>query len=195
MKYTILFICLLLYSSFVLSQKEQHETVFEADSTWGKEIIKFPLGFARGIKYEGFEDIRFAKGWKNKENPEFWTYVFAWHIKGIKKQSAELLEKHITMYFDGISRPDNNDTRVFPMATVLFIENEEANNETDYIGKLRIYDRFNTKDMISLYCRVKTYYCKAKDTSTIVFKFSHRPFKDAVWQKFKKVKLVNGCEG
>ena len=189
MKNTILGISFLLCSLAGFGQSDQSLTVFEADSSWFKEIIEFPFGFAREIAYEGFADIRFAKGWAKKVSTDFWTYTYAWHVKGVKKQSVELLEKHLAMYFNGLSRPDNNDTRIFPMTTVLFLKNEATNKEVDYLGKIRLYDRFHTKDMLTLYSRVKTHYCEANNTSTIVFRFSAKPFAHDVWQKFNEVKL------
>ncbi len=189
MKNTILSISFLLCSLTGFSQSDQSLTVFEADSTWFKEIIEFPFGFAREIKYEGFADIRFAKGWAKKESPEFWTYTYAWHVKDIHKQSAELLETHLTLYFNGLTLPHDNDVQKKPEATVLFLKNENTSEEADYMGKIRLYDRFHTKDLITLYCRVKTYYCETNNTSTIVFRFSPKPFEHTVWQKFNEVKV------
>ena len=93
----LLFFCILSYS-----QEEESLEVFTTDSTWVKEIIKFPISFAQDIKYEGFEDLRFPQGWSNQESPNFWSYVWAWSINGIEKPSESDLEKNVQLYFDGL---------------------------------------------------------------------------------------------
>lgn len=189
MKNYIILLLILSYSTSIFCQKEEHLEILIADSTWNKETLKMPLSFAKDINYEGFEDIRFAEGWAKNESPEFWTYTFAWHIKGIQKQTTENLEKHIKLYFDGLMLPPNNDEQKLPEALVLFIENENSNLEADFIGKIKTYDRFHTKKPITLNCTVKSIYCEVKNTSTIVFRISPQALGNAIWKKFEDIKL------
>ncbi len=191
-KNTILII-LFLNTVTVFSQVENNVEILKADSTWTKEKLKMPLGFAQDIKYEGIEDIRFAKGWSKKDSPGFWTYTFAWYIKGIQKQTVENLERHLKLYFDGLMLPANNEEQKLPGATVLFIDN--PNDSSSFIGKVKTYDRFHTQEVISLNCTVKRYYCETKNTSTVMFRFSIKPFEDDIWNKLKQVKVIDSlCE-
>jgi len=68
--------------------EEKHLEVLQTDSTWTKEIIKFPLGFAQEIKFEGFEDLRFPSGWAKQDSPDFWSYVWAWSINDVEGLTA-----------------------------------------------------------------------------------------------------------
>ncbi len=102
MKNIVIIISLLLHSITIFGQEEQILEVFKTDSTWTKEFIKFPIGFAPDINYEGYEDLRFAEGWAKKDSPEFWSYIFAWHINGNQEQTVEKLETNLKLYFNGL---------------------------------------------------------------------------------------------
>ena len=189
----IILITLFLNTVTVFSQAENETEILKADSTWRKELLKMPLSFAPEINYEGIEDVRFAEGWSKKDSPGFWTYAFVWYIKGNQKQTIENLERHLKLYFDGLMLPANHEEQNISGATVLFIEN--PNDGSSFIGKVKTYDRFHTQEVISLNCTVKSYYCETKDMSTVVFRFSIKPFEDDIWDKLKQVKVNDGlCE-
>lgn len=169
---------------------EQERGVLESDSTWLKEIIHFPIGFAPEIAYEGYEDLRFAKNWRDKNHEDFWCYMFVWHVKNSQELSAEDLEQQMKFYYDGLMRAVNKqkDFEV-PETIVHFIKNEGDTANTDFIGKLQVHDSFNTEAMITLNVRVKTYYCEDSKTSDIVFKISPQNFNHNIWETYKDIKL------
>jgi len=188
MKNSIITILLLWCISLSYSQEENALGVLESDTTWTKEIIKFPIGFAPEIKYEGYEDLRFAKQWRDQSHEDFWCYMFAWHIKTKEKQTVKSLETNIKFYYDGIMKAVNKkkDFQV-PETTVLFVKTEGQNLEHDFIGKIRVYDSFNSETMITLNVKVKTYYCEDKDLSTIVFKLSPQDFNQEIWKRYNSI--------
>lgn len=196
MKNKIFTIAFLLYTIIALGQEEKALGVLESDTTWLKEIIKFPINFAPEINYtEGYEDLRFAKKWRSTTHEDFWCYMFAWHIKSNKKQTVETLENDIKSYYDGLMGAVNKkkDFKV-PETTVLFIKTDD-NKEADFIGKLYVYDSFTTEAMMTLNVQIKTYYCDQTESSTILFKLSPQGFDHDIWQRFNEVKLkANLCE-
>ncbi|OUS00118.1 hypothetical protein A9Q86_11805 [Flavobacteriales bacterium 33_180_T64] len=196
MKQLLIILSLLLYSFSAFGQEEQ-KGAFVSDSTWLKEIIKFPIDFAPNISYKGYEDLKFAKNWRNKDHNDFWCYTFVWHINSNEKQTAKILETHIKLYYDGLMGVVNKkkDYKV-PETTVLFIKNEKNNTNTDnFIGKLHVYDSFNTEAMMLLNARVKVLYCDITKTSAIVFRLSPQDFNHEIWERFKTIKLRDDiCE-
>ena len=64
------------YTLMSFGQKDNDLYILEADSTYLKGVIKFPFGFAPEINCEGYEDLRFAKDWRNPVGIEFFTYAF-----------------------------------------------------------------------------------------------------------------------
>ena len=165
------------------NHSEQEIGVLESDSTWLKEIIRFPIGFAPEITYEGYEDLRFSKKWRDNAHEDFWCYMFVWHVENSQELSTTNLEQQMKFYYDGLMKAVNKkkDFEV-PETTVLFIKNEGDNRDVDFIGKLQVYDSFNTEAMITLNVRVKTHHCVGTKTTDIVFRF-HRK---ALIMKFGK---------
>ena len=178
----LLFFCILSYS-----QEEESLEVFTTDSTWIKEIIKFPINFAQDINYEGFEDLRFPQGWSNQESPNFWSYVWAWNINGIEKPSESDLEKNVQLYFDGLLGLDFykiNDVKT-PKTNAVFIKK----GNTQYVGKVKTVDTRYTKLPMILNVLVEYYFCETQKKTIMVFRYSPKPFDNPVWHKLNEVKL------
>lgn len=138
----LLFAVLISVSSF--SQHTNHEELFKTDSTvWIKEIIKFPLGFAPEIAYEGYEDLRFVKdGWGKVDHPEFWSYAFGWDIKTEAKPTLKDIEHNIQLYYDGLMKAVNKDKAfTVPKSVISF----QKTNTNQYRGTIKTYDAFYTK--------------------------------------------------
>lgn len=121
MKNSIVIITLFIYSTFAFSQETPLD-ILKTDITWKKEQFKIPIGFVKDIEYEGIEDVKFAKNWVKRDHPNFWTYVFAWLIKGIQKQTAENLEQHLKLYFDSLMLPPNYKEQKLYEVIALFIK-------------------------------------------------------------------------
>ena len=197
MKKRLLFTGLLIYSCVVFGQKEQHIGVLTADSTWIKEIIEFPIGFAQEIEFEGFEDLRFPKGWSNQESPNFWSYVWAWSLDNVEYLNIDELEKNIQLYFDGLLglNSNNNNEENFQKTNAIFIKKETTKINNHYIGKVKTLDTRYTKKPMTLNVLVKQHYCKRQKKSIILFRFSPKKFSNGVWKILNEVTLRdNICE-
>jgi len=197
MKKKIFTILLILFVGLVFSQEEDIQEVFTTDSTWIKEIIKFPIGFAQDIKYEGFEDLRFPQGWSKEDSPEFWSYVWAWNINSTEEPTTSDLEKNTQLYFDGLLGLDfykKNDIKV-PRTNAVFIKKETVKGNQQFVGKVKTFDTRYTKQPMTLNVLVEHYYCETKKKTIIVFRYSPKPFDDNVWNKLKEVKLrADACQ-
>ncbi len=196
MKNIILATTLLFCSYTTVCQDKEHNDVLVADSTWSKEIIKFPLGFAPGIKYQGYEDLRFAEGWKRKNSPDFWTYAFVWNIDLKRELTQKELESDLELYFDGLMNAVNKDKDLeVPKTMALFIKERSSEDISKFIGKVRVYDAFHTKEIIILHILVESHYCKNTKAFMPLFKLSPKPFENDVWHKLNQVKLnSNTCK-
>lgn len=186
MKLTIT-VLLMFYSIIAFGQDKQQLEVFEADSTWIKEIIEFPIGFAQEIKYDGFEDLRFPQGWSKEDSPNFWSYVWAWSIKDVGDITPSILETNIQYYFDGLLGLDlyKIDDKHVRKTNTVFIKKDNSH----YIGKVKTFDTRYTKKPMTLNVLVETHYCKQEKKRIIHFKFSPKPFEDNVWNTLNEVKL------
>ena len=195
MKNHILFVCFLVSSIFGFSQEASLPEVLTADSSWTKEVIKFPLGFAPDIDFEGYEDIRFSKGWRKQDQEDFWTYAFTWKVNLTKELTIASLEQSFQLYYDGIMKAVNKDKDfTVPESTILFIKDESAKAPT-YIGKLNVYDSFASKKMIKLNVHLEYRLCPTTQELIPLFRISPQPFDHAIWKELHNVTLVdNACD-
>lgn len=175
----------------VFGQEDEQLNLFKTDSTWIKEIIKFPIGFAQEIKFEGFEDLRFPKGWSNKKSPMFWSYVWAWSINNTGELSEADMESNVQLYFDGllgIGSNKNAEGKIYSTSAV-FVKRENHSRHSEYIGKVKTFDTRYTDKPLTFHVMAEQYYCENQKKAILVFRYSPKPFKDKVWTQLKSVKL------
>ncbi|WP_296385387.1 hypothetical protein [Winogradskyella sp.] len=195
MKY-IIFTIALLYSVLLSGQEKENLYVLEADSTWLKEIIKFPLGFAQDIAYEGYEDLRFAKNWSKPEGLEFFTYAFVWNINLLEVPTVSLIETNTKLYYDGLMAAVNKEKDfTIPKTIVEFHQLESEAELPSFRGKMLVHDSFFTKKIINLNVSVETTYCKEQDKYLMLFRVSTLDFDDVIWNQLNAITLAsNICE-
>ena len=192
MKKSLLGLILLCQAIVLIAQEKKDVNLFKTDSTWFKETIQFPINFAQNIKFEGFEELRFPPGWAKEDSPEFWSYMWAWSLNGIKELTEEELETNIQYYFDGLLGLDDSKT---PKTTALFIKKDSKGTNPQYIGKVHTFDTRFTNTPMTLHVTVENYYCKTKNKAILVFRFSPKEFNNTIWSTLNSVKLVDGaCE-
>ncbi|WP_299123080.1 hypothetical protein [uncultured Winogradskyella sp.] len=193
-KKTVMLTILLFYTIAAFPQDENHLEILEADSTWVKEIIKFPLSFAPEINYEGYEDLRFAKNWRKPESPEFWTYVIAWNINLQSPPTVEMLEANLKLYYDGLMTAVNKDKDFIIPKTIISI-NGIKDKSLSYRGNMKVYDSFFTKEVINLNIDIETNYCEEQNKYVMLFRVSSLGFENSIWKILKEVRLIqNHCD-
>ncbi|EDP70821.1 hypothetical protein FBALC1_08678 [Flavobacteriales bacterium ALC-1] len=187
---------LLLYSVVVFAQDEKGLDILEADSTWLKEIIKFPLSFAQDINYKGYEDLRFAKNWSKPEGSEFFTYAFVWNINLTEMPTKIMLEANMKLYYDGLMTAVNKDANLAVPESIMNFKEKATTNKSlpAFTGEMKVYDSFFTKKVITLFADVETIYCKAQNKYLILFRVSSLDFENSIWKKLLNVTLIkNAC--
>lgn len=180
----LIFLC----TAPMFAQHTEEVHLIDLDSTWGKEIFPFPIGFAQDINYQGVEEARFPpEGWSDENHQNFWSYAFAWDINLNKKITEKELASDIEKYFNGLV---GEDVIKGFKASALFSEVESNHTTSFFKGKVKTYDRFTTKKPITLYVLVDSYYCEKEKRSVILFRFSPKDFKHEVWKMLKNVALT-----
>ena len=188
-KYRLLTL-LLFQTILIFGQEKQEVNLLTSATSWGKEIIQMPLHFAPEIPYKGVEELRFSPDWSKQESDGYWTYAFVWDVDLNKKLTATDLEKDLQYYFDGLMDGVNKDKgKILPKTIALFLKKENTTGASEFVGKLQIYNSFHTKDVMILYCTVEQYYCKEKQKSMVLFRFSPKEFTHPIWQKLETVQL------
>ena len=149
-KKSVLIFILIIVNS-IISFGQEKKTVLNAPKDWKSEIIPFPLGFAQQIDFVGFEDIRFAPKWNDSGSEEFWTYTFVWYIEKYGAMTESKLTETFSSYYNGLmgvdiaNQSDTTKSNQLDETLCLFVKTNEG-----FSGKMRVYDRFFTKDYVIL---------------------------------------------
>lgn len=188
-----IFMLFVLFSSFYLfSQKETYKNIIQLDSTWGKELFPFPIGFAQNINYKGTAEVRFPpKGWSNPKHPNFWSYTYAWSIQVNKKITESELTTNLEKYFDGLNRVDLTNPKDYHRKTkAVIVQINEKSPTTFYKGHVVLFDRFATHKRLTLHVLIESNYCSKQQKTVILFKFSPKEFNHETWEMLRKIRLV-----
>ncbi len=165
------------------------------ESTWGKEVFTFPLRFAKEIKYEGFEEAHFPKGWRKEDSNEFWSYAFVWSINYNREITAKELETNLQIYFDGLMKSVNKEKgKTLPKTVAKINKTVDSSGILNFSGTINIYDSFVTNKPLLLNVNVEKQDCKRIKKSLVLFRFSPKGFDNTIWLILKKIKLrENSC--
>lgn len=183
----VLLITVLFFSVLSFGQKSEFDLI-ELDSTWGKEVLRFP---ARNMDYIGVGEVRFPpKGWINPKHTNFWSYTYAWKIDIERGIPAKELELDLVKYFNSLNRINMNETSntKYSTAKVAFIKKEKET--TFFKGSVTIFDRFATKKMLTLTVLIESRYCKKKKKTILLFRFSPKKRNHKVWNTLRNIKLL-----
>lgn len=171
-------------------KKEKNKGLIKLDSAWGKEIFPFPIGFAQNINYDGMAEVRFPpKGWRDPKHQNFWSYTYVWSINHTEEITAKELANNLEKYFDGLNSVDDKNKHKKATATILKINKKESTSF--FKGKVKTFDRFATNKKITLSVLIESTYCKEKQKTVILFKFSPKDFTHQTWEMLKRIELVN----
>ncbi|BAO77311.1 hypothetical protein [Winogradskyella sp. PG-2] len=188
----IIIIITLFYTVVLFGQEHEELYMLNADSTWLKEVIKFPLSFAQDINYEGYEDLRFAKNWSKPEGTEFFTYAFVWNINLKDMPTIEMIETNMKLYYDGLMEAVNKERGfVVPKTQVEFKKLENKSESPGFRGKMKVHDSFFTREIIDLYVTIETSYCSEQDKYLMFFRISSLDFKNEIWNELNTISLAS----
>ncbi len=181
-----LIILIILATSLIRAQQEHTKEIFQVDSTWFKESIKFPINFAKEIPYQGHAELRFAPGFTKKDSPELWSYIWAWVITNKKEFTETELEKNIQLYFDGLLGLDpEHHKNVKQQTNAVFLKSK--NNK--YVGKVKTFDTRYTNQSLTLNITVEELYCQTTNNIILIFRLSPQDFESKVWKVLNKITL------
>ncbi|WP_271856006.1 hypothetical protein [Patiriisocius marinus] len=186
----IITISLTIVSIVVNAQEKTHPKLLTNDAQWGVETFTLPTGFAQEMTLKGFEEAIFHPDWSNIEKPGFWSYVFTWSVVSDSLINEKDIEQNLILYFDGLVDIPK-DTVIAPKrpSSALIIQTTKNNNNSKYIGKVRLYDRFKTKQMLRLNLTVEQKLCPQQKKSILIFRFSPKSLEHDIWKQLNTLIL------
>jgi len=161
---------------------------FASPKGWRSERIPFPLGFAKELKYRGFEELRFGPGMFQPKSDSYWTYAFFWWVKGDVSVDQKSLEKDLLNYYRGLSRAvgSSRGMKIDPQATKVRLTPAKAAGSATapiFTGKLHTYDAFATGKLLKLNFEVSRRYFGQADHTWVFFSVSPHDRQHKLWKQ------------
>ncbi len=182
----ILKLGLLIFCNSLVAQNKPQLEIVQADSTWSKEIISFPIDWAPDLTLDGFEELRFSPKWDEPESPQFWTLVLSWKVNTQNALSLEEIQFNLAHYFDGLMKPNHWATEFAEPKVTLQLK-ETKNEITHYIGHMDFFDGFHTGKPISTYFNATQWFCKASQSTIVVFLISSQEKTHPIWEELNTI--------
>ena len=190
---SIVFVLTLLITPVLCNAQEEEPKnyLLQSPDTWRKELIPFPLGFAPDLDYQGVEDIRFSKGWGDKESEEFWSYKFVWCLDKDPELTEDKLQNDFETYFDGlmgaVGGGKNIEKELITPTTALFL----SKGDGAYKGRVQVFDAFFLEANVVLNFNVTSFYCEQKKKYVAYFEVSPQSGDHRIWKEMKDIKITD----
>jgi hypothetical protein len=183
MKRFVFLLCFLT-TTVVFGQDVQHKAIVVADTSWGKEVITFPISWAPKVQLSGYEELRFAPEWKNPESNDFWSLVMSWKVDANQPLTTETIVANLAGYFDGLMKP-NHWAQEFPSPQVII---KDVTNEKLFLS-MKFFDGFYTGKVVTVAIIATQTHCKEIQKSIINLKISPNDFDTTIWNTLNEIKL------
>lgn len=167
------------------------ELLPEEPRDWRFERIDFPLPFVPALKYDGFEELKFAPGMFDAKSDTYFTYVFAMKITNDVSINAKPLKSMLETYFRGLCQTvaKGTDFKIDASKIVATVREDhyEAPHSRHFSVTLDSYDPFVTGKPLQL--RLEMLVVKmGKNDQRIFAAVSPKPADSPVWKPLRKLK-------
>ena len=172
---------------------------YNAPQEWRPELIMFPIDFAPALPYKGFEELRFAPGWGDKNSSERWAYTILWWLDDRYVFNEKVLQQNLEAYFTGLTKrrtiADKLDLSQFSnaKAQVEKVKNDQ-NDVATYTATVNIFDAQVTQKPGTLHVKIHVKNCIDTSKTFLLFEISAMPFDQPVWQELDKINEDFKCE-
>jgi hypothetical protein len=192
MKRSLISVLLVFCIALVFAQQKP-ATILKGPADWGFERMDFPLGFAPGIKFTAFEEIRFAPNWMDTTSANYFTYAYVVSIEGQKNFLKADIKDFLNKYYKGLCIAMGQPKKLNPdtskvNAEVTEIPGSNGAAATSFTATMPYFDTFSNGRKISLYFELD-YTIKADVNITyLTVLVSSKKDDTVVWNKLHEVK-------
>jgi hypothetical protein len=167
------------------------ELLPKAPPEWRFERIDFPLSFAPELRYDGFEELRFAPGMFDAKSKTYFTYIFTMKITTEATFDAKAIKSLLETYFRGLCKTVAKETDFkidgSKISATVHEDHYEAKSSRHFTVTLDSYDPFVTGKPLKLRLEMIVVE-KNKAEHRIFAAVSPKPETSPVWKLLRKLK-------
>jgi len=164
----------------------------KAPEGWFGERIKLPPGFARDMKFEGTEDIKFAPGMFKPDNADFFSYAFVFELTKESKIDQKSLDTEFLKYYRGLckavskDKPDTKDFTVKLKPIKAEATKSEPKGIKQFHGDIDWIEPFRTNRRQTLHVELQVW--QAKQFNYLFVCVSPQAKSAKIWKSLHKVR-------
>jgi hypothetical protein len=168
--------------------------ILKTPADWGFERYDFPIDFAPGINYKGFEEIRFSPGMMDTASAFYFSYIFAVAINDSVNLNEADIEDFLNKYYQGLSASVGKSKKLNPdtaqmKATVTNVPTPPNSSVKSYNAGISFFDTFSNGHKIFLSMEIETSYNKSNhNTYMVVIVSAADKDKTEVWNKLREIR-------
>lgn len=172
---------------------------YTAPAGWTNELILFPMNFAPGLSYKGFEEIRFAPGWGNGDSGDKWAYTMLWWLDSTYRFTPAILEQNLEEYYTGLTRQQAVAAKLdlsahTPAKVTVQPAKTGQGDKATYTATASFFDAFVTRKPGTLYFKIHVKDCPDKTRTILLIEAAGNPFTQPVWEQLGQVNTGFRCE-
>ena len=181
----------LVFLSLYAEPKPGSELLPETPPDWRFERLDFPLAFAPELKFDGFEELRFAPGMFNAKSDTYFTYIFALKITNDVTIDAAKLKSLLETYYRGLCRTvaagTDFDIDVSKISATVRKDGEGDRGSRPFRVTLDSFDPFVTGKPLKLNLEILVV-DKSRTDHRIFAAVSPKPLESPVWKLLRQLK-------
>lgn len=153
---------------------------------WRYERLAFPLTFAPDLKYQGFEELRFAPGMFNPQSDTYFTYIFALRLEGTHKIDSDFVRTFLLKYYRGLCKAvgaDRDPPLDLEKISVSIKKSEDRRTGADvFLAEVAMFDAFVTGKPLTLNVEIVSADDPNAKATCLFALASPKPKTDKVWK-------------
>ena len=166
---------------------------------WRYERLVFPLSFAPDLKYQGFEELRFAPGMFDPQSDTYFTYIFAVRLEGTHKIDSDFVRTFLFKYYRGLCEAagaDRNPPLDLKKISVFVKKGEDQRTGADvFVAEVVMFDAFVTGKPMTLNIEIVAADDPNAKATCLFALASPKPKSHKVWKLLYGLRPRFTCQG
>lgn len=172
------------------------EVEIPAPQNWSGERIALPPGFAKDMKFKGYEKIRFAPGMFDANSNSFFSYVLVFSIANDSDVSIKNLKSELLKYYRGLAtavmkgQQKTVDTSKFDLDLKALQKTKVPDDKvaSQLVGTLNWIEPFRTQKDQSLRIKIDVRVLKDGQPTLLFIQASPAKFDATIWDEMAKIR-------
>lgn len=184
----ILVVVILVVNIQLISDQNNSPVLLKSPPEWRYERMTFPLDFAPDLKYQGFEELRFAPGMFDRGSPHYFTYVFLIVLRQTKSQSVKL-DHFLYQYYRGLCSAVAAQRKIkIDLSKIKVAVKKSLSHPHTFLADLTIIDAFTQGDPINLKMELQFINEQSERDLLIFVLASPQPTSSKIWRELYQIR-------